>query len=900
MVARASEPWHTPVIETVEPTLPANYPSRWEADVVLSDGGTVHVRPIRPDDAERLVAFHNRQSQESIYYRFFSAHPRLSAREVRYFTEIDYHDRLAFIALLGDEMVAVARYEPTGRPGVAEAAFIVDDAHHGRGLATLLLEYLVVAAREAGYDTLTATILPGNTAMLTTFRRAGFENETRWAEGLVEVSIDLCGSTGAEALIAERERRADARSVARLLRPGSVAVVGASRDPESAGNRVLVNLLEGGFEGPVFPVNDQADHIHSVPAYRTLHDVPSRIDLAVVAVPGDRLDGVIDDCALLGVGGMVVLATGVDGGLLAARVRGRGMRMVGPASLGVVNDDPERSLWAIIGPPPALLGGVRGARHPGQAGAALSVQSASLGAAVLELAAQASLPLTSFVSLGDKADVSGNDLLQYWDDDPTTAVVLLYLESYGNPRRFFRIARRVSRRKPIVAVSTAGWSDGEGTFGGRSGLFSALLAQAGVIEATTLGELVDVGRLLASQPLPVGPRLAVVSNTVSPATLAAAAGRRGGLEPVDVVTLDLDAGPLDFQEQLTLVLGRPGVDAVAVLFAPLRYNVDEVADAVAVAAGRSDKPVVACYLGRRQPSPGPVPAYRFPEDGVRALARAAVYGSWRKRQAEQAEAELAHTELAAEPSGDGQPGPVPGIDVDRVRAVIAQALGQHPEGVQLEGPEAADLLGAAHVEVAAQRRVSSPDEAVEAAQQIGWPVALKAGTRPAVARTEATGLALDLVGPEELRAAWDRMVEALGPAAMTGSLVQAMAAPGVDARVVALAHPHLGPVIALGRGGVAGSRPDELAVRLVPLEDGEPGRLIDASPLPIEALPLGGRAVLEDVLRRLGDLVADTSEIAELILDPVLVSNHSATVTDLKVRVAPPPPSPVPAVRRLE
>lgn len=881
---------------------------------MLSDGGTVHVRPIRPDDDERLVAFHNRQSQESIYYRFFSVHPRLSAREVRYFTEIDYHDRLAFVALLGDEMVAVARYEPTGRPGVAEAAFIVDDAHHGRGLATLLLEYLVVAAREAGYDTLTATVLPGNTAMLTTFRRAGFENETRWAEGLVEVSIDLCGSTGAEALIAERERRADARSVARLLRPGSVAVVGASRDPESAGNRVLVNLLEGGFDGPVFPVNEQADHIHSVPAYRTLDDVPSRIDLAVVAVPGERLDGVIDDCARLGVGGMVVLATGIDGGLLAARVRGRGMRMVGPASLGVVNDDPERSLWAIIGPPPALLGGVRRARHPGQAGAALSVQSASLGAAVLELAAQASLPLTSFVSLGDKADVSGNDLLQYWDDDPTTAVVLLYLESYGNPRRFFRIARRVSRRKPIVAVSTAGWSDDEGTFGGRSGLFSALLAQAGVIEATTLGELVDVGRLLASQPLPGGPRLAVVSNTVSPATLAAAAGRRGGLEPVDVVTLDLDAGPLDFQEQLTLVLGRPGVDAVAVLFAPLRYSVDEVAEAVAMAAGRSDKPVVACYLGRRQPRAGPVPAYRFPEDGVRALARAAVYGSWRKRQAEQPKADPAHADSAhaelpradVESSGDGlaaqAPGPAlgPGIDGDRVRVVIGRALAEHPDGVQLEGPEAAELLGAAQVEVAAQRRVSSLGEALVAAQQISWPVALKAGTRPTVARTEATGLALDLVGPEELKGAWDRMVEALGPAAMTGSLVQAMAAPGVDARVVALAHPHLGPVIALGRGGVAGSRPDELAVRLVPLEDGEPGRLIEASPLPIEALPLGGRAVLEDVLRRLGDLVADTSEIAELILDPVLVSNHSATVTDLKVRVAPPPPSPVPAVRRLE
>jgi RimJ/RimL family protein N-acetyltransferase len=261
---------------------------------VLSDGGTVHVRPIRPDDADALVAFHNRQSAESIYFRFFSSHPRLSAREVAYFTQVDHKDRVAFVAFLGDDMIAVARYEPTGRPGAAEVAFFVDDAHHGRGLATVLLEYLVVAAREAGYVTLVATVLPANSAMLTTFRKAGFETTSSWGDGVVDVSIDLEPTEKEMAAIAEREKRSDARSVARLLRPTSVAVVGAGRHPAGLGNRLVANLLAGGFQGPVFPVNERADHVNSVLAYRSLAEVPARVDLAVLAVPADRLDEVVE------------------------------------------------------------------------------------------------------------------------------------------------------------------------------------------------------------------------------------------------------------------------------------------------------------------------------------------------------------------------------------------------------------------------------------------------------------------------------------------------------------------------------------------------------------------------------------------------------------------------------
>jgi acyl-CoA synthetase (NDP forming) len=387
--------------------------------------------------------------------------------------------------------------------------------------------------------------------------------------------------------------------------------------------------------------------------------------------------------------------------------------------------------------------------------------------------------------------------------------------------------------------------------------------------------------------------VALVSNTASPATLAAAAARRCGLQVVDEVRLDDAAGPLDFQEALTLVLGRSTVDAAAVLYAPLYHrDLDNVAEAVATAAARAGRTVVASYLGRRQPPPGPVPAYRFPEEGVRALALAARYASWRAQH-------LVAT--APEQQAPAVAGAAGGAEAGLARAteLVARVLAERPEGAVLDGEDGARLLSAVGAVVADQRWVESLDEAVAAADELGWPVALKAGTRPPVARTEATGLALDLDGPDELIAAWGRMSAALGAEALRRALVQRMAPPGIDARVLALADPHLGPVVALGRGGVAGSRPEELAVRLAPLDPGDAGRLVDASPLPIEALPPLGRRALEELSDRVGRLVADLPEVAEVRLDPVLVSERAAVVTDLVVRVAPAPAASLPAVRRV-
>ncbi|MPY93993.1 MAG: GNAT family N-acetyltransferase [Acidimicrobiia bacterium] len=582
---------------------PDDYPARWETDVVLGDGGTVHVRPIRPDDVPRLVRFHSRQSAESIYFRYFSHHPRLSERELEHFTNVDYRARMAFVALLGEELIAVARYEPWGQVGQVEAAFFVDDRHHGRGLATLLLEYLAVAAREAGFTVMTASVLASNSGMLAVFKRAGFRSSSAFVDGVVEVRFAIDPSAEADAAVAERERRAGAASVARLLRPRSVAVVGASREPGSVGHDLFVSLLRGGFEGPVHPVNEAAAHVHSVPAYRRIADVPGEVDLAFVAVPADRIAEVVEQCGRKEVGALVVLTDGVPGVALAGNARGWGMRVVGPDALGLVNTDPEVRLHGV----PVVEGGALAGR------ASLSVQSGTLGAAVIAAASDAGIGLSTFVGLGAKADVSGNDLLQFWEQDPRTTVVLQYLESLGNPRRFFRIARRVAQVKPIVVVSTAGWTDEPTWLGPADQAYSALLAQAGVVEVRTLGELFSAARLLASQPLPAGNRVAVVAEAAGPANLAARAARR---EDLQVIGVEMASGE-PIEATLAATLARQDVDAaVVVARVDRRPGVQAAVDTVAQAAG---KPVVATWLGlRRQLDPGsgcahvPLPRGRRP------------------------------------------------------------------------------------------------------------------------------------------------------------------------------------------------------------------------------------------------------------------------------------------------
>jgi acyl-CoA synthetase (NDP forming)/GNAT superfamily N-acetyltransferase len=620
---------------------PVLYPDHWEADVVLADGGTAHLRPIRADDAGLLREFYARLSPESIYYRFFSPRPRLTDREIEHFTTVDYDDRVALIATIGGAMVAVVRYDrihrdPRDRSGTAEVAFLVEDAHQGRGVGSVLLEHIAAAARERGIVRFIADVLPENRRMSKVFRDAGYKAEQRFEDGVLMLTLDLEPTETSREVMAAREHRAESHSIGRLLTPGSVAVIGASRQAHSVGQSVLRNLLAGGFTGPVHPIHPTATAVAGVRAYPTISDVPGPVDLAVVAVPAESVNDVVAQCAAKGVRGLVVLSSGFgEAGTegrarqdeLVRLARADGMRVVGPNCLGIANSD--TGLNATLAPTLPRRGPV-----------GFFSQSGALGIAILRWAAERGLGLSTFVSAGNRADVSGNDLMQYWEEDPATSVVLLYLESIGNPRKFTRLARRISRRKPIVAVKSGRTTQGVPLGHAAQALslpdhaVSALFAQAGLVRVDSLGELFDVAQLLAYQPLPAGSRVAIVGNSDSIGLLVQDAATVAGLDPLPPVDLGPDAGPAEFAAALGETLSEDdGADAVVTVFAPpvSGTTTSDVAAAIVRAAEGATKPVLAAYLGEQGLLHGAVPSYPAPEDAVRALAYAVRYAGWRRR-----------------------------------------------------------------------------------------------------------------------------------------------------------------------------------------------------------------------------------------------------------------------------
>jgi acetyl coenzyme A synthetase (ADP forming)-like protein len=894
-------------------------PAHWESDVVLADGGTVHVRPIRPTDAAALVAFHSRLSPEAVYYRFFAPHPALTDAEVARFTGVDHVDRVALVAELGDELLAVARYDRLPEdPHRAEVAFVVSDRHQGRGIGTALLEHLASAARERGITRFAAETLATNAKMLDVFRMAGFDEQTRMGDGVVMVELTIEPSDRALAAVEQREQRAEALSVARLLVPRSVAVIGASRKPTTVGNQVFRNLLAGGFVGPVYPVNPGAAHVASVKAYPTVLDIPDEVDLAVVAVPAAAVTEVVRQCAEKGVAGLVVLSAGFSevgaAGAAAQRdlrefVRRNGMRLVGPNCIGVANT--AVGLNATFSPYPPRPGRI-----------AMQSQSGALGIAILERSARIGIGVSSFVSVGNKADVSGNDLLQYWETDPGTDVILLYLESFGNPRKFSRIARRVSRRKPIVAVKSGRSAAGSRAASSHTAAMAspdvavdALFRQTGVIRVDTLDDLFDVALLLASQPLPAGRRVAIVGNSGGPGILATDACEGAGLaipelspatqaalrkvvdpngavaNPVDLVA---GATPAVYEEALRIVLGDEGIDSVIVInTATFAAPSAEVAAALPRVAAGAGKPVVGSFLAWPAMPPllqpaaageSTVPAFASPEPAARVLARAAEYSEWRRRP----------------------PGSVPtleGFDGERARALVDAFLATAPEGGWLAAAQIGQLLGAIGVPVLETVTVDGDAAAVAAAERVGYPVVVKASGPDLVHKSDVGGVRLDLESADEVAAAYREMAGALG-GAMTGALVQRMAEPGVETIVGVVLDPLFGPLVMFGLGGVATELLRDRAFRILPLTDVDAAELVRslrASPLLFgyRGSPPVAVTALEDVLERVARLAATVHQVAELDLNPVIVSPSGVAIVDARVRVLPVAPAPDELVRRM-
>ncbi|MFG1683624.1 GNAT family N-acetyltransferase [Nonomuraea sp. NPDC049269] len=905
-------------------TVEAQYPAHWEADVVLADGGTAHVRPIKPADADRLRAFYSRLSDESIYFRFFGPRPRLSDKEVAWFTTVDYADRVALIATIGTEMVAVIRYDRTG-PGEAETAFLVEDAHQGRGVASVLLEHLAATARERGIERFVADVLPANMKMMGVLRQAGYTAESRFADGVVRMTLDLTPTDTSAEVTTAREHRAEARSIARLLAPGSVAVIGASREPGGVGHTVLRNLLAADFSGPVYPVHREVRAMAGVRAYPSVTAIDDQVDLAVVAVPAAGVVEVVKECAEKGVHGLVVVSsgfgeTGTEGrerqDELARIARAYGLRVVGPNCLGIANTDPAVKLNATLA-----------ATVPGRGRVGFFSQSGALGTALLQRVAQRGMGISSFVSAGNRADVSGNDLLQYWEEDASTEVILLYLESLGNPRKFTRLARRLARSKPIVVVKSGGTPDSHSAeaLGLPDSAISSLFSQAGLIRVDDLIQLFDVGQLLAYQPLPAGPRVGLVTNSDALGLLAADACVAAGLEPLPPVNLGAGAGAAAFGAALADRLGSSSVDAVVVIYMPPIPGEDaEVAAELLRVSEGSAKPVLATFQGHlgmhpdlrvgAVPSRGSIPSYAAPEEAVRALAYVARYARWR-----------------AQPSLP--PPELPDIDPPRARTLINRVL--HPEAtavapsaesaaespaadsasaaarslfaepgpsVEAEAADVAELLACYGLSVWPAEAVRSPDEAVAAAERLGWPVVLKVAG-PEAARRAGT-VRLGLAGPDSVRHAYAEFAGQFGEDVELA--VQRMAPqPAVPTVVSVTDNPAFGPIVSFGLGEVTARLLLDQGFRLAPLAGEDAAglvRSVRAAPLLFGEYGYPPVAVdaLEDLLVRVGRLANDLPEVARLDLDQVLVGREGVIILGARATIRTPPgPRPDGGPRRL-
>ncbi|MFK4102545.1 GNAT family N-acetyltransferase [Streptomyces sp. NPDC019531] len=563
------------------------YPAHWEADVVLRDGGTARIRPITVDDADRLVSFYEQVSDESKYYRFFAPYPRLSAKDVHRFTHHDFVDRVGLAATVGGEFIATVRYDRIGEDGMpasapadeAEVAFLVQDAHQGRGVASALLEHIGAVARERGIRRFAAEVLPANVKMIKVFMDAGYTQKRSFEDGVVRLEFDLEPTDRSLAVQYAREQRAESRSVQRLLTPGSVAVVGVGRTPGGVGRSVLGNIRDAGFTGRLHAVNkalpEEQKELDGIPAHRSVRDIDGPVDLAVVAVPAEHVPEVVAECGAHGVQGLVVLSAGyAESGPegrerqreLVRHARAYGMRIIGPNAFGIINTNPDVRLNASLAPETP---------RPGRIG--LFAQSGAIGIALLSRLHRRGGGVTgvtgvsTFVSSGNRADVSGNDVLQYWYDDPDTDVVLMYLESIGNPRKFTRLARRTAAAKPLVVVQGSGTApQGHAVRATRlpHATVSALLRQAGVIRVDTITELVDTGLLLARQPLPTGPKVAILGNSESLGLLTYDACMAEGLRPTHPLDLTTAASPDDFHAALARALADDGCDAVIVTAIP--------------------------------------------------------------------------------------------------------------------------------------------------------------------------------------------------------------------------------------------------------------------------------------------------------------------------------------------
>jgi acyl-CoA synthetase (NDP forming)/GNAT superfamily N-acetyltransferase len=874
---------------------------------LLTDGTTIEIRSARAEDFAAVRELHAKMSPDNLYLRFFSMSPAAAELEARRICREPGPDHAALVAVLDGEVVGCGAWELAGgESGLAEVAMTVTDEMHNRGIGTLLLEHLISLGHRGGVRMFAAETLSENTLMLQVFANAGLRAHRTLEDGVYDLRFPLPGGEGDTGLdayrdaVAERERSADVASLRHVLAPASVAIIGAGRRPGSVGRAILHNVIGGGFPGPVYAVGPGAPELDGVSCVPSAAELPRQVDLAVIAVPAPAVLGVAEDCGRRGIRTLAVTASGLDRAARAELLdicRRYGMRLVGPTSFGVANTA-------------VRLDATFAARHPrpGMAGLALE-STGGTGFVLLEHLSRLGVGISTLISLGDKDDVSGTDMLLWWESDPATKLALFYLESFGNPRKFARTARAVGRAMPVLIVNAGLSAPGLRRAAIRAAAVAApqltrqtLFRQAGMIATANLGELLDATALLASQPVPAGRGIGVVSNTRGGGMLAVDACGDAGLQvaalteetqralrdllpstatvtgPVDTTAV---AGPGVFRRCLELVGADPGVDAVLALTATTAAG-DLVPD---VAAARLPVPIAAAVMDQLEAVrllPGPdgdlpaVPAYAYPESAARALGHAARYGLWR-----------------ATP-----PGTVPdleGLRQDQARELVAGFLATTPRGGWLPREQTTQLLGCYGVPLVGSIVVTTEEDAVAAAARSGGPVVLKADVPDLVVRRKSAGaVLLDLHGADEVRRGFRSLHEAFG-GRLTGVMVQPMITGGVEVKINVLEEQLFGTVVLFGLAAAADVLADR-AARLAPLSGADADDLIRS----VHGAPLllgrpGGAgtdlAALKDMLLRVSQMAEDLPQITELDLSPVIARRDGVLAADARVRLQPAQPA---------
>jgi acetyl coenzyme A synthetase (ADP forming)-like protein len=874
----------------------SEHPSRYETEAILHDGTSILIRPIRKDDTEQWLAFLSRLSPHSKYLRFFQLPKQMEMEDAIRFCTVDYANAFALVAEVikeqHKEIVAIGRFYRLPNKPSAEVAFVIEDAYQGKGLGTTLIERLASIARDNGITTFEADVLVENEDMMSVFKDYGFHVTSELDVDVYHVTFPIGETATVLKKEEERERTATVASLRSILFPKSVAVIGASRHPGTIGYLLMQCLLQNGFSGTVYPVNPNAESVMSVKSYPSILDVPGAVELAIIAVPAVLVTKVADECGQKGVHAVVVISDGFrergpEGASREKELRdvvmGHGMRLVGPNCMGVINTDAATSLNATFSP-----------IYPPRGNVAFLSQSGAMGLTILEYARNLNIGISTFVSVGNRADVSSNDLLQFWEQDPATRVILLYLESFGNTRKFSRIARRVSLKKPIVAVKSGTTQAGSRAASSHTGALAtsdvavdALFRHAGIIRVGAMEELFDVATLLSTQPLPGGRRLVIVTNGGGPGIIAADAAANNGLllpglsqETINKLKpaikrditlnnpLDMTAGATaeEYYSILRILAADKDSDAVLAIFIPPVVTdttaIEDTIRHIAPLFWRNGKPLLACFLGNRGfeaklGSQGKfVPCYPFPEGAVSSLAKVAGYAELRRRPR-------------------GKIPQIRGLQRPRARRIIENAITQSTQRpLWMASEDIVGLLKCYGIRFVETMVARNPEEAANMAAKIGFPIAVKLASSTILHKTDVGGVILDLNSEDEVKRAFKSIQAALDKIGrvkeMAGVTVQSMVNEGIEAIVGVTQDPSFGPLIMFGSGGIYAELIKDVALRLHPLTDidaREMARLFEGS----RGLPPSDTQSIEDLLLRLSAMVEDIPQLAELDFNPVKV-----------------------------